>query len=173
MIDLYKGGCLIERDKAKSRYIVLISIWLVSTFFIYCEVENIGCDYMIYIYIVLCSCYFILSFKNDKKQTMNILTEVLGIEIYAYEIINNNVWCRFGEGGVYRINLYELAHKCKEWAYNQGYLIGLNNRQGVTLIDINTNMVLRYIPLDNLEKVVETELNLCQWIKENKTIRFK
>ena len=28
-------------------------------------------------------------------------------------LLNNNQW--------YYINIYELAHKCKEWAYKQGY----------------------------------------------------
>ena len=68
----------------------------------------------------------------------------------------------------FHINIYELAHKCKSWAYEQGYLIGLNSRQGVTLIDINTNNVLRFISINDLSLLIRFELNLCQWILENK-----
>ena len=61
-----------------------------------------------------------------------------------------------------------LSNKCKKWAYKQGYLIGLNSRQGITLIDRNTNMTLRYISIDSLEQLVRFELDLCQWILDNK-----
>jgi hypothetical protein len=72
-----------------------------------------------------------------------------------------------GEFQIY-INIYELAYKCKEWAHKQGYLVGLNARQGVTLIDTETNRVLRYITIDNLQQLIRFELNLCEWILENK-----
>lgn len=115
-----------------------------------------------------------------------LLSEVFTSNQQEFKIdsVKNNIvkysWLceeQFGYGGVnckwvsFEINIYELAHKCKEWAYEQGYLIGLNCRQGVILIDRNTHMTLRYISIDGLDQVVKFELNLCQWLLENKDKR--
>lgn len=105
-----------------------------------------------------------------------LLSEVLKYSVDKYKIVSSNeitqirIWKKDAELWDYRsYDIYHLAHKCKEWALSKGYLIGLNARQGVTLIDINTNRVLRYITIDNLEQTIRFELNLCEWIlEENK-----
>jgi len=88
---------------------------------------------------------------------------------YSYKI--KGIREKYIGSGAKHLNIHELAYKCKEWAYEQGYLIGLNCRQGVILIDRNTHMTLRYISIDGLDQVVKFELNLCQWLLENKDKR--
>lgn len=46
-----------------------------------------------------------------------LLSEVLEKLIYDYEIFENHCFINEDE----RINIYELAFKCKDWALEQGY----------------------------------------------------
>lgn len=89
-----------------------------------------------------------------------LLSEVLEIEIIDFDIVNkNNVRINllrheknplndelklsgvpFGSKGA--INIYELAHKCKEWALDKGYMIKsqiLLNGQGHSVIQKKEN----------------------------------
>ena len=55
-----------------------------------------------------------------------LLSEVLGIDkvfiIYQQDdILVYEVGGYYGDTVDYVINIYELAHKCKEWAYEKGY----------------------------------------------------
>ena len=53
-----------------------------------------------------------------------LLSEVLNLNITYIERCNNSIIYKIS---VYdreeEVNIYELAHKCKEWAYNKGYII--------------------------------------------------
>ena len=50
-----------------------------------------------------------------------LLSEVLGnYDFNDYTIINNKL--RYHRGH-YGINIHELAHKCKEWAFSKGYTL--------------------------------------------------
>lgn len=102
-------------------------------------------------------------FKDGVIKEFRIVNNMLNVAVFYEHPTKQNK----GITHDFNINIYELAHKCKSWVYEQGYLIGLNSRQGVTLIDIQTNMVLRYITFDNLKQVIRFELNLCQWILDN------
>ena len=74
------------------------------------------------------------------------------------------------EYGEDTINIYELAHKCKQWAYKQGFLIGSNCRNGVTVTDINTYTILNHFDVDS-EDFIEFEIKACQWLLDNKDKR--
>ena len=63
------------------------------------------------------------------------------------------------------INIHELAYLCKEWAYKQGFLIGSNCSQGITVTDIDTHTVLNHFDVD-IEDFTEFEIKACQWILE-------
>ena len=52
--------------------------------------------------------------RNDKYIVIDIDTSDIADSKIGY-LLDNNQW--------YFINIYELAHKCKEWAYRQGYVI--------------------------------------------------
>ena len=115
--------------------------------------------------------------KGRKMISKELLSKVLGYEVkevlgmlensanktilsYIFEDASLNEGKRI-------INIYELAHKCKEWAYRRGFLIGSNCRQGITVIDINTHTVLNHFDV-YIEDFTEFEIKACQWILENK-----
>ena len=50
-----------------------------------------------------------------------LLSEALKTKAWDIKISNITVICSIGNGSEYRINIYELAHKCKEWAIEKGY----------------------------------------------------
>jgi hypothetical protein len=71
-----------------------------------------------------------------------------------------------------KMNIYELAHKCKEWAVRQGYY--LTSKQAISHI---TNELCYKVSIEPTEYhtytlVGDTEpgaiFNACQWILENK-----
>lgn len=64
------------------------------------------------------------------------------------------------------INIYELAHKCKEWAYSKGYVIvsmnnfkwcyvNVSNLGGLTLKEVNSDTEPQAI------------FKACEWILKN------
>ena len=61
---------------------------------------------------------------KDLKISKELLSEVLNLNITYIERCNNSIIYKIS---VYdreeEINIYELAHKCKEWAYTQGYIL--------------------------------------------------
>ena len=74
-----------------------------------------------------------------------LLNEVLGYELDYVEnkSINSKVWYFEDKQKGFRncINIYELAHKCKLWAFNEGYsfrveMIGLTTWQ-ILVEDMN------------------------------------
>ena len=66
------------------------------------------------------------------KISNELLSEVLGVKAYVMQekyihFLHNSrrndlVYEKSGDIQ-YNINVYELAFKCKEWAYNQGYIL--------------------------------------------------
>lgn len=75
------------------------------------------------------------------------------------------------------INIYELAHKCKEWALNQGYILeSLINRSCVmgsnyeyfasVKIHKETNSMVVHNIHENTE--IEAVIKACQWILDNR-----
>ena len=58
-----------------------------------------------------------------------LLSEVFGREVTDFEHYDNNVYrcTAYFDGFRQRffLNIYELAHKCKEWIINKGYVLKL------------------------------------------------
>jgi len=71
------------------------------------------------------------------------------------------------DGDAIAINIYELAHKCKIWANNKGYII-----------DSNLGSAIGRLKGSDIKKVIYTSFDVpheqelifatCQWILENK-----
>jgi hypothetical protein len=69
--------------------------------------------------------------KMENIISKELLSEVLGEKVREIYKIGSNP--NFGSndllykyhriGGLYNINIYELAHKCKEWGILRGYII--------------------------------------------------
>ncbi len=61
------------------------------------------------------------------------------------------------------INIYELAHKCKEWAFKEGFVVQSNiNNQGAYAI-INDTGEIFHIQADTELKAI---FKACEWILE-------
>ena len=72
--------------------------------------------------------------------------------------------------GYAEINIYELAYKCKEWAYKNFKYTIIEYAGGVEVIDADENMVFQ---INNLEHplVIFSQkfiFKACQWILDNK-----
>lgn len=68
-------------------------------------------------------------------------------------------------GGHY-INIYELGHKCKEWAKNKGYVVG-TDLDKVNIWSIKERIIVNHFEV-YFEDYLEFEIKACQWILENK-----
>ena len=101
-----------------------------------------------------------------------LLSEVLNLNITYIERCNNSIIYKIS---VYdreeEVNIYELAHKCKELAYSQGYIIssGLTPVLGVNK-DGWAEVFSSSTPLDGklrtFKELSEPEaiFKACQWI---------
>ena len=57
-----------------------------------------------------------------KLPSKELLSEVCGENVKDVELWENNS-IRYFAPKDYILNIYELAHKCKEWAFDKGYII--------------------------------------------------
>ena len=109
-----------------------------------------------------------------------LLSEVLNIKIYyintkkdgALYIPDNCIGFEWDNNG-YRelsgaINIYELAHKCKEWAYKNGWLLQVRTGTSLSVADIfNSDKQELHIRKQISEKIEpEAIFKACQWILE-------
>ena len=107
-----------------------------------------------------------------------LLSKVIGLDILAvYGEANSILTFKFDEscgnqiGREGKINIYELAHECKEWAENKNHIIYSHidrchspaRQVGVATIG---NQVFRGYYGTN-ESEPEAVLKACEWILEN------
>ena len=100
----------------------------------------------------------------DEMIIEELLSEVLGVNIKR--VINlsspNKVYYD-GELGTDVINIYELAHKCKEWAFDKMFFLSSGfDTDGAFCLD----------RMNNKSFIAETEpeaiFKACQWVLEKK-----
>lgn len=114
-----------------------------------------------------------------------LLSEVLGYKIW--KILDCNMgtlrYCIYPNKGdepseyMFPINIYELAHKCKEWAIENGFCV-MSATFNADEDDIEENWIkdvnYAWAELHNEDKLfrADTEpeaiFKACQWILENK-----
>jgi hypothetical protein len=101
-----------------------------------------------------------------------LLSEVLDLkkEVMSIAIRENNIIpCNQGIPIATPINIYELAHKCKEWALKSSYQLHSAMRNGnlpiVVLID-EQDVLRHYFKADTEPEVI---FKACEWLLENKT----
>lgn len=104
-----------------------------------------------------------------------LLSEVFGEKrvILDHEVSINKTEIHYGHKDIDEdgfINIYELANKCKEWAYKQsshstGYAIKTVH-YGDSVVGGFTGIEESYI--DNCKTEYELVFKLCQWILDNK-----
>ena len=74
------------------------------------------------------------------------------------------------------VNIYELAHKCKEWAFNKGYTLVVFKTLGYTTYAVEIHDESDYIELiDSFTTEPDAIFKACEWIlkrikDENSTI---
>ena len=66
------------------------------------------------------------------------------------------------DGNLYFVNIYELAHKCKEWAKNNGYVIG-TDLDRVNVWSIKDRKIVNNFEV-YWEDYTEYEIKACEWI---------
>ena len=65
------------------------------------------------------------------------------------------------------INIYELAHKYKEWAFNNGYYLTIYNDAIDVVLQSNCK-VLENVTNDTFMYDQKLVFKACQWILDNK-----
>ena len=98
-----------------------------------------------------------------------LLSELYDIEVSRIiELVDNNYEVTFANkknGKWYNIvNIHELAHKCKEWAFDRGYTIWSTYQGYITLKPLNDSYGIEF------EEDTEPEaiFKACEWILEQK-----
>lgn len=109
---------------------------------------------------------------SDNIISKELLSEVLGKDIGRVEV-NDDVEFWWSKTDTYCgiINIYELAHRCKEWALTNGYIIAssLNNGSrihGFCAVQKSTGGDIIYCSSENTEP--EAVFKACQWLLINK-----
>ena len=98
--------------------------------------------------------------RNDKYIVIDIDTSDIADSKIGY-LLDNNQW--------YFINIYELAHKCKEWAFKQGYSIvdGIDTiGNKICYIMKCTGFAVDYYYEQTINYV--DVFRACQWILDNR-----
>lgn len=99
---------------------------------------------------------FVLKSKNNKIKKMWLFDEETNL--FMVDFTGGNWFC---------INIYELAHKCKEWAYNKGFKIisgerlqDINALFIIEITDMKYNLVYREFHKSEIEAIVKAS----EWI---------
>lgn len=111
--------------------------------------------------------------------TKALLSEVLGLESYICEKApqTTNVRYKFdciGEKRDSSINIHELAHRCKEWAFKQGYelqsriMSNDSQKRGNCCILKAECEYESCIKIENAHTEPEAIFAACQWLLDHK-----
>lgn len=114
---------------------------------------------------------------NDIIST-KLLNEVLNLNVYGFKIKDNIIKIDHEDGmpvmNNKNINIYELAHKCKEWAWKNNRVLQSqfsNSNEGLVgyccisnLNNLNENNICDHYAATEPEAIFAA----CQWILENK-----
>jgi len=115
-----------------------------------------------------------MNFINKELMSKELMSEVLNLNITYIERCNNSIVYKIS---VYdreeEVNIYELAYKCKEWAYKQGFIIDTGfHKNYINQFKANCyGWVSENIDIEkNFNKCTEIEAVFvsCQWILDNK-----
>lgn len=100
-----------------------------------------------------------------------LLSEVLKLNITYIERCNNSIIYKISAyDREEEVNIYELAYKCKEWAYENNYYVYSTPSfalEGVAYIVEDNNIGKRLKTLQ-LDSEVEAIIQACEWILDNK-----
>ena len=102
-----------------------------------------------------------------------LLSDVLGRDVDKVKGIEANTLiygCAHSDGWYDEINIYELAHQCKEWALSKGYdtRSGFNSYLKCYFCDIYKDLIhqARYEYTTARTSEPEAIFKACEWIME-------
>lgn len=102
-----------------------------------------------------------------------LLSEVFDQEVSFVKYVANNTYEIHFEKPIRLkyiiINIYELAYKCKEWAYKRGFLYWYENSRLFIKIMYSCKVDFE-IDIGEYKKPFEIDIDFkaCQWISNNK-----
>ena len=103
-----------------------------------------------------------------------LLSEVLKQETRFIRYVANNTYEVHFEKPIRLkyiiINIYELAHKCKEWAFANGYYLTIYNDAIDVVLQSNCK-ILENVTNDTFMYDPNLVFKACQWILDNKEIK--
>lgn len=104
------------------------------------------------------------------KELLNKITECKVLEIHG--VFDNELQAELKhQDTTYTINIYELAHKCKEYLLDEGYYIVIHPFK-VELFEKDTNSFIRDFHYHIQDKAIpydiKREIQASQWILDNK-----
>lgn len=88
---------------------------------------------------------------------VTMIDKILGSDI-GFEI--NNI-----SGSTHLINIYELAHKCKEWAYKQEYILESYFYNSKARCDISKSYAVNEMFIADTEPAAI--FKACEWLQSN------
>lgn len=109
-----------------------------------------------------------------------LLGEVLGRDAHPYDYVQNGRALRYAFfesiNRKRHINIYELAYKCKEWAFDKGYslesakkaVLGEKNKMTSTWICCGLTPTCEVLPNFTADTEPEAIFEACEWIRSNK-----
>lgn len=103
--------------------------------------------------------------KLISKELLSVVLDVVCTDVEFDAHSNDIIYEAFGKS---EINIYEFAHKCKEWAFDKGYsIISWQNTKSVYFADIrqNGNMIVQCEKADSEPEAI---FQTCQWVLDNK-----
>ena len=112
---------------------------------------------------------------ENLKISNDLLNEVIGKKVIYRGFLDNFKPCclEYIEDltNVESVNIYELAHKCKEWLLDNGYYIKISPFK-VELFEKDTNCFMRdfYSPIQSgsIPYDIKREIQAYQWILDIK-----
>lgn len=96
-----------------------------------------------------------------KLLSKELISEVLGKEVEQERFIDSNSLTYVHNGMYFDINVYELAHKCKEWAFKNGIEISSCIDENGGWANIRTN---EFIPTVFAKSEQEAIFKACELI---------
>ena len=100
-----------------------------------------------------------------------LLSEVFDQEVSFVKYVANNTYEIHFEKPIRLkyiiINMYELEHKCKEWAFNNGYYLTIYNDAVDIILKTNCKLI-ENITDDSFKYSHMLVFKACQWILDNK-----
>jgi hypothetical protein len=99
-----------------------------------------------------------------------LLSEVLGVDIVKFDSFSSSIldveFKRFSHEEGIKLNIYELAHKCKEWAYRNNYGISVHTSE-ISGYIVEIQCCFSVTNFHNMNEP-EAIFKACQWILENR-----